>query len=58
MLVNIGRNVARKSSTRLKFCWLKVICRICQSNELERDIKHKTEKQVKRTVPKWLQLLG
>jgi len=26
----------------LKFCWLKVICCICQSNELEREIKHKT----------------
>ena len=25
----------------LKFCWLKVICCICQSNELECNIKHK-----------------
>ena len=31
-LVNIVRTVARKSSNRLKFCWLKVICYICQSN--------------------------
>jgi len=36
------RTVARKSSNRLKFCWLKVICCICQSNELEREIQHKT----------------
>ena len=27
----------------LKCCWLKVICCRCQSNELEREIKHKTE---------------
>jgi len=40
--VNIVRNVARKFSNRLKFCWLKVICCICQSNELEREIKNKT----------------
>jgi len=26
----------------LKFCWLKVICCVCQPNELEREIKHKT----------------
>jgi len=26
----------------LKFCWLKVISYICQSNELEPEIKHKT----------------
>jgi len=26
----------------LRFCWLKVICCICQSNELEREIKQKT----------------
>jgi len=38
--VNIVRTVARKSSNRLKFYWLKVICCLCQSNELE--IKHKT----------------
>jgi len=41
-LVNIVRTVARKSSHRLKFCWLKVICCICQSNELEHEIKQKT----------------
>jgi len=41
-LVNIARRVARKSSDRLKFCWLKVICCTCQSNELEREIKQKT----------------
>jgi len=41
-LVNIVRTVARKSSNRLKFCWLKAICCTCQSNELEREIKHKT----------------
>jgi len=41
-LVDIVRTVARKSSKRLKFCWLKVICCICQSNELEREIKQKT----------------
>jgi len=29
------------SSNRLKFCWLKVICCICQSNELQREIKQK-----------------
>jgi len=40
--VNIVRTVARKSSNRLKFCWLKVICCICQPNELEREIQHKT----------------
>ena len=40
--MNIVRTVARKSSNRLKFCWLKVICCICQSNELEREIKQKT----------------
>jgi len=27
---------------RLKYCWLKVIWFICQSNELEREIKGKT----------------
>jgi len=41
-LVNIVRTVARKSSNRLKFCWLKVICCICQSNEFEHEIKQKT----------------
>jgi len=41
-LVNIVRTVARKSSNPLKFCWLKFICYICQSNELERENKHKT----------------
>jgi len=40
--VKIVRTVAKKSLNRLKFCWLKVICCICQSNELEREIKHKT----------------
>ena len=40
--MSIVRIVARKSSNRLKFWWLKVICCICQSNELEREIKHKT----------------
>jgi len=40
--VNIVRTVLRKSSNRLKFCWLKVISCICQSNELEREIQHKT----------------
>ena len=39
--MNIVRNVATKSSNRLTFFWLKVICCICQANELERDIKHK-----------------
>jgi len=28
------------ANNRLKFCWLKVICCICQSNDLE--IRHKT----------------
>jgi len=41
--VNIVRTVARNSSNRLKFCWLKSICCICQSNELEREIRQKTE---------------
>jgi len=36
-LANIVRTVVRKSSNLLKLCWLKVICFICQSNELERD---------------------
>jgi len=39
--VNIVGTVARKSSNHLKFFWLIVICRICQSNEFEREIKHK-----------------
>jgi len=39
-LENIVRTVARKSSSRLKFCWLKVIYCICQWNELEPEIKH------------------
>jgi len=39
--VNIVRTVTRKSSNGLKFCWLNVICCICQSNEFEREIKHK-----------------
>jgi len=30
------------SPESLKFCWLKVICCICQSNELEREIRHIT----------------
>jgi len=42
LFVNIVRTVARKSSNRLKFCWLKVNCCVCQSNEVEREIKHKT----------------
>jgi len=37
--VNTVRTVARKSSNRLKFRWLKVICCVCQSNEFEREIK-------------------
>jgi len=41
-LMNIVRTVARKSSNRLKFCWLQVICCICQSNKLEHELKHKT----------------
>ena len=40
--MNIIRTVARNSSNRLKSCWLRVICCICQSNEFEREIKHKT----------------
>jgi len=40
--VNIVRNVARKSSNRFKFCWLRVICCMCQSNELEPESKQKT----------------
>ena len=40
--MNIVRTVARNSSNRFKFCWLKVIYCICPSNELEREIKHKT----------------
>ena len=39
--MNIVRTVARKSSNRLKFFWLKGICCICQSKELEREIKQK-----------------
>jgi len=27
---------------RLKYCWLKVICCICQSNEFEREIENTT----------------
>ena len=46
-LVNIVRTVVRKSLNHLKFCWLKVICFICQSNELEREIKQKTGGQQK-----------
>ena len=41
MLMNIVRTVARKSSNRLKLCWLNVICCICQSNDLEREIQQK-----------------
>jgi len=26
----------------LKYCWLKVICSMCQSNELKCEIKHAT----------------
>jgi len=29
-------------TNRLKFFWLKVTCCICQSKELEREIKQKT----------------
>jgi len=41
---NIGLWISSKPSPEtlqivLKFCWLKVICCICQSNELERQIK-------------------
>jgi len=41
-LVNIVRTGARRSSNRLKFYWLKVICCICQPNKLECEMKHKT----------------
>jgi len=27
---------------RLRFCWLKVICCLCQSNENEHEIEHRT----------------
>jgi len=40
--VNIIRTVARRSSNRLKLCWLKIICCICISNELECEIQHQT----------------
>jgi len=40
--VHITRTVAGKSSNRLKFYWVNVIYCICQSNELEREIKHNT----------------
>jgi len=40
--MNIVSTVARMSSNRLKFCWLKVICCMCKSNEFEREIKQKT----------------
>jgi len=39
--VNIVRTVARISSYRLNIRWLKFICCICQSNDLEREIKQK-----------------
>jgi len=44
---NIGLWISSEPSpetlqNRLKFCWLKVICCICQSNNLEREIKQKT----------------
>jgi len=44
---NIGLLISSETSpeslkNRLKFCWLKVICCICQSNELEREIRQKT----------------
>ena len=39
--MNIVRTAARKSSNRLKFFCLKVICCVCQSNELKREIKQK-----------------
>ena len=38
----IVRTVAKNSSNRLKFFWLKVICCLCLSNELEREIKQTT----------------
>jgi len=58
-LMNIVITVAWKSSNRLKFCWLNVICCICQSNELERDIKQKTGggqvgRPAKNLVGRWL----
>jgi len=40
--MNIVITVAINSSNRLKFSWLKVVCCICQSNKLEREIKQKT----------------
>jgi len=47
MKPNIGLWILSEPSTesltnRLKFCWLKVMCCICQSNELECEIKQKT----------------
>ena len=53
MLVNIVRTAVRKSSHRLKFCWLKVICCICQSNELELEIKQKMGGQVEGQTKIW-----
>jgi len=51
--MNIVRTVARNSSNRLKFCWLKVICCICQSNELECEIKQKTGGPAKNLGGPW-----
>jgi len=45
--VKIVRTFARKPKNRLNFCWLKVICCICQSNELEGEIKQKPGVQPK-----------
>jgi len=52
-LVNIVRTVARKSSNRLKFCRLKVICCICQSNEFEREIKQNTGGEAGDQIKMW-----
>ena len=38
----ISSEPSPKTSNRLNFFWLKVICCICQSNELEREIEQKT----------------
>jgi len=52
-LVNIVWTVARKSSNRLKFCWLKVIRCISQSNELEGEIRQKTGGQTRGQPKTW-----
>jgi len=53
---NIGLLISSETSPEslknpLKFCWLKVICCICQSNELEREIRQKTG-ELSREPPK------